>query len=282
MEIEGGVREPLELMLNTLLALPGFNEILLALCFLFFLVSHCLALGGDIRSGVLSEGLVVRLALTLSVCGLSFHLLGIGNELLEHEHDAVASFALLVVAECLRLLGVHLWFLQERLLFVVELTEDGESLLQQLLGASLLLDHALELGVLLLAILCCDLLLLLQLLDVRCQLLDGILGISQLRLQLLQLCCQVLVLSGLLLCGHPVLVELLVAVLLFGSLVGLLLRQGLNHEVDLLLHAREGIQLGLHGKSSQSGILHASLGEYRSSTCATSRLVLGDFCDLQE
>mmetsp|Transcript_4192 Transcript_4192/g.7428 ORF Transcript_4192/g.7428 Transcript_4192/m.7428 type:complete len:270 (-) Transcript_4192:1070-1879(-) len=259
MEIEGGVREPLELMLNTLLALPGFNEILLALCFLFFLVSHCLALGGDIRSGVLSEGLVVRLALTLSVCGLSFHLLGIGNELLEHKHDTVAACALLVVSEGLGVLDKG-WLL-------VELAQNCQGFFQQILGLALLLNHALELGILLLAVLSCEFLLFFHLSNVRLQSLHLLRGIGHLHLQLLLLSCQVLTVALLLLSVHPVLLELLKAVLLLPDLIGLLLLQSCNHQVHFLLHALEGVDLRFQGKSGKPGILLPGLVKHGSSVC---------------
>mmetsp|Transcript_137922 Transcript_137922/g.326802 ORF Transcript_137922/g.326802 Transcript_137922/m.326802 type:complete len:259 (+) Transcript_137922:517-1293(+) len=143
--------------------------------------------------------------------------------------------------------------------FLVELPKNVQSVLEQLLGFSLIFDHLLEFLVLLLAVLACQLQLLLHL--------------SHLALQCLHLALRLLHVDGLLLGKERglqprllggldfILLELLNAEVLLLHLVFLLLRQGEDHVVHGLLHLGELVDLGLHGQRGQARIAVCRLGE---------------------
>mmetsp|Transcript_43387 Transcript_43387/g.101279 ORF Transcript_43387/g.101279 Transcript_43387/m.101279 type:complete len:351 (+) Transcript_43387:530-1582(+) len=146
---------------------------------------------------------------------------------------------------------------------LVELPKNVQSVFEQLLGLSLIFDNLLEFLVLFLAVLACQLQLLLHLSHLACQCLhlalrllhvDGLLFGEEGGLQ------------PCLVCGlNLILLELLNAEVLLLHLIFLLLRQGEDHVVHGLLHLRELVDLCLHGQRGQARVAMRCLGEHPGS-----------------
>mmetsp|Transcript_31057 Transcript_31057/g.38137 ORF Transcript_31057/g.38137 Transcript_31057/m.38137 type:complete len:273 (-) Transcript_31057:787-1605(-) len=263
MQGHGGAFQVLEITLGAFLILFGLQDFFSCFGLCLLLISNALGLFLQGLRGVFAKGLVVLLRLRLHSCGLRFHGLGIRDELLQHQHHTVATGTLLVSSEGLGLLGCRDVFLhQGRLaLLVVKVAQDTQSLLQQVLGGSLLSNHLLELLVLLLAVLRSQLLLFLKLLDIGLQGSQVFCGRLHLHLQRLALGVQIGHQALLLICGQLILLKLRDAVVLLLDLVRLFLLQSCHHGIDLLLDNGEPIELGFHGQSLQTQVLRTRLGQ---------------------
>mmetsp|Transcript_130313 Transcript_130313/g.309214 ORF Transcript_130313/g.309214 Transcript_130313/m.309214 type:complete len:269 (+) Transcript_130313:143-949(+) len=238
-----------------LLALPralGLRQRLLELGLSGFLGGDGRILGRDGLSGVLGKCLIGGLRTLLGPHGLGLHCRGVVHQLLQHGHHAEALAVGLVVLEPPRRLRLDCAALHEGTL-VVELSQHLQSLLQEGCGLPLLLNHLLELCVLLLTVLARQLQLLLHLRDLALQRLHLALGLLQ--VDGLLLGKQGLLAAGLVLALQLRLTELRDAEVLLLHLVLLLLLQRKDHVIHGLLDVGELVELHLHGQGHQARIL---------------------------
>mmetsp|Transcript_30730 Transcript_30730/g.55746 ORF Transcript_30730/g.55746 Transcript_30730/m.55746 type:complete len:373 (-) Transcript_30730:797-1915(-) len=262
MKLHVGILKLVELIVCALRGLLGLREFPLQLGFFIGLVHHLFLSVLKLCLHILRKGLIVLLTFALSERGLLLHLYSIGNQLLEHQQDAVAVLALLVapreslrcllsLLSCRRLEGLQ----QRRVLLGVETRQDAEGFLQQGLRLALLGHHGLELRVLLLTVLRSQLLLLLDLLSFLLHGSNLSLGFFQLLTELLLLGIKIVQVALLVFRVHAILVELLQAILLLLGFIVALLLESVYHEVDLLLHPSKAIQLCLHAERNQPLVL---------------------------